>query len=980
MDQIEMTPPGNFLPSSKLALRSLTVLSAICLLFVIGNAQPQSKGTVRGKAMDALGALVGGASVTIINDTGSQQTTQTNRDGAFTINNLAPGRYTLRAAAPGFAPYENSEVEVSAGRITSLDVMLVVTVNEQVTIENEPAVNTDPEANASATVLRESDIQALPDNAADLAAALQALAGPAAGPSGGEVFIDGFSGGRLPPRDTIREIRINQNPFSSEYDRLGFGRIEIFTKPGTDKYRGEAELEFEDESLNSRNPFAPNRAPFQIRNIQFNLGGPLVKKRASFFVDFEHQDSDNNAIINALILNPALIVTPFQLAILTPSRDVEFSPRVDMKLNENNTLVARYSFSRSKTKNTGFGGFDLLSRAFDTRSSDHTFRLTETAVVNPSTVNEVRAQYIRRRSAQQSANNSPTIRVADSFTSGGANIGFAFSHEDRLEFQNTTSFLRGNHSVKVGARFRHVRLADSSPSNFAGTFTFSGLNADPNCLPQCQAISSIQQYRNTILNLPGAFPTQFSIAGGNPLARIKQTDLGLFAQDDWRVNPALTVSLGLRYERQTNISSNLNFAPRLGFAYAPGAGGKNRPKTVFRGGFGIFYDRFGESLSLQALRFNGVNQQQFVVTDPTILDPIVFTQNGVSNVPTIQSLTAFAQRQTTRVVSPDLQAPYTIQTAVGIERQLPRKTTLSVTYVSARTRHLLRSRNINAPLNGVRPFPNAGNIFQYESTGRFNQNQVIVNLRSNFHERVSIFSNYAFGGAKSDTDSPGTFPANSNDLSGEYGRAALDIRHRFVVGGNLTAPFGFSFGPFITFRSGVPFNITTGVDANGDTLFTERPAFVTNVSEPGIIATKLGTFDPTPDPGDTLIPRNYGRGREFFVVNLRATKAFGFGGGEKKPAPGQGGGGGGQRGGINSPFGGGGGQRGGADDEKKYNLRFTAQIRNLFNHTNPGVPVGNLRSPLVGESLSLAGGFGFGGGGGSQAGNRRIELQVQFSF
>jgi hypothetical protein len=198
----------------------------------------------------------------------------------------------------------------------------------------------------------------------------------------------------------------------------------------------------------------------------------------------------------------------------------------------------------------------------------------------------------------------------------------------------------------------------------------------------------------------------------------------------------------------------------------------------------------------------------------------------------------------------------------------------------------------------------------------------------------------------------------------------------------VTGPFGLSFGPFITFRSGVPFNITTGTDANGDTLFTERPAFPINASEPGIVVTKLGTFDPTPEPGDTIIPRNYGRGPEFFVVNLRTTKEFGFGGGEKKAVQTQGGGGGGgQRGGINSPFGGGGGgQRGGDSDESKYKLSLTAAIRNIFNHTNPGVPVGNLRSPLVGEPLSLAGGFGFGGGGGSQAGNRRIELQVQFSF
>jgi len=558
--------------------------------------------------------------------------------------------------------------------------------------------------------------------------------------------------------------------------------------------------------------------------------------------------------------------------------------------------------------------------------------------------------------------------VLDAFTASGANVGLAFSNEDRFELQNYTSFALGNHSLKAGARFRHFKLSDSSPSNFAGTFTFT----------------SLEQYRNTILNAESAYPTQFSIAGGNPEASIKQTDLGVFLQDDWRVRPDLTLSFGLRYENQTNISSNFNLAPRFGFAYALGAGGKNRPKTVFRGGGGVFYDRFSENLSLQAVRFNGINQQQFVVTDPAILDAIIFTQNGVSNVPTTNQLTAFAQRQTTRVVSPDLQSPYTIQTALSVERQLPLKTTFSTTFVNAGTRRLLRSRNINAPVNGVRPIPNAGNVFQYESTGRFNQSQLIFNVRSNFMEGVSIFSNYAFGRAKSDTDGAGTFPANSYDVRDEYGRALLDIRHRFVIGVNFEAPFGIGLSPFITFRSGIPFNITTGEDLNGDTLFTERPAFATDLSELGIVVTKFGAFDPTPDAGDRIVPRNYGTGPEFFIVNLRASKEFGFGkkGGDSAAASsGQGGSGGGNRGGINSPFGGGGGgQRGGDDDESRFNVEFSVQIRNLFNRTNGGTPIGNLRSRFFGEPVSLAGGFGFGGGGGGSAGNRRVEFEVEFSF
>ncbi len=933
-----------FSQSKNLIKLSIYILFVSFLPNIAINAQQPANGTFRGKVLDSLGALISGATITVVDISGKERMTQTNKEGVFVINDLAVGKYLVRASANGFTSYQNPEIEVLGGKTISLDITLTVTITEQVTIGAAPPINTDPDSNASAVVLKDKDIQSLPDDPAELNAALQALAGPGAGPNGGEFFVDGFSGGKLPRRDTIREVRINQNPFSSEYDRLGLGRIEIFTKPGTEEWAGEIGGEFEDESFNSRNPFASNRPPFQLRNIQGELSGPIIKKRASFFVDFEVENIDNNAIINTLILNSNLNPLPFQLAVLTPNKNFDFGSRFDVQINDHNTLVTRYDFSNSSLKNAGLGGFDLVSRAYNTRDSDQTFRLTETAVINPSIINEARFQYIRRRARQDSMSNSPTIRVLDAFTSGGANIGSAFTNEDRLELQDFTSFILDKHSLKIGMRLRHVNITDASPGNFAGSFTFT----------------SLDQYRNTILNLAGAFPTQFSIAGGDPQSAVRQTDLGIFAQDDWRVNAKLTLSFGLRYETQTNISDHLNIAPRFGFAYAPDTSSNKKLKTVFRGGFGVFYDRFSENLTLQTHRFNGVNQQQFVVTDPAILDPVIFTNNGVSNVPTIQTLTAFAQQQTTRVVSSNLQTPYTLQTVMSIEQQLPFKTTLSVSYVNAQTRRLLRSRNVNAPVNGIRPNPNTGNIFQYESTGRFNQNQLIFNFRSNFSERVSIFANYSLGQAKSSSDGAGTFPANSYDLSGEYGRAALDVRHRFTIGGNLTAPLRFRFSPFITFRSGVPFNITTGTDINGDTLFTDRPAFASSLSETGIVMTKFGAFDPTPEPGDTIIPRNYGRGSEFFNVNLRVAKEFGFGGKKKEAVPG---------GGNNS---------GNDDDEKPYKLEFSVQIRNILNHTNRGTPIGNLRSSFFGQPVSLAGGFG--GGGGGTAGNRRVRFEIQFSF
>ena len=957
------------------------LLAIVFIVFsaVIAFGQADS-GTLRGRVVDALGAVILGAEIVALAEGGGERRTQTNQAGEFSFN-LPPGRYTVRVASQGFGVYENASVEIAAGRAVALDVTLSVAETQaEVNVGGDGEVSTDPENNASALVLKEEEIEALPDNDADLEAALRALAGPGSGPNGGEIFVDGFSGARLPPRDTIREIRVNQNPFSSEYDRLGFGRIEILTKPGTDELRGELEFEFEDEALNSRNPFSSNRAAFQVREFSANVGGPLVKRRASFFVDLEYGDTYDNSLINALVLDPALNAVPFRQQVATPTREFEVSPRFDFQINETNTLVARYEFSRERSVNSGLGGFDLPSRAYASRSAEHSLRLTETAVISGTIVNETRFQYLRRRSSNESADDSPTIRVLDAFTGGGAGFGFAFANEDRLEFQNYTSLTRGSQSLKFGLRVRRNRLDNASPANFAGTFTFT----------------SLDEYRRTIRSLPDARPVQFTIAGGEPRAALSQIDYGVFVQDDWRVNQQLTLSFGLRYENQTNISSNFNFAPRFGFAYSPGAGGQNRPKTVFRGGFGVFYERFGESLSLQARRLNGVNQIDYVVSaddpDPVrraiarqLLSQPVFTTAGVVNTPTAAQVGALLSGTSTiRRVAGDLQTPYTIQTALSVERQLPLKTTFSATFINAQTRNLLRSRNINAPSGGVRPDPSAGNIFQYESTGRFNQTQLIFNLRSNFIEGVSLFANYALGKAKSDTDGAGSFPANSYELSGEYADAALDVRQRFVVGGNFETFWGVGLSPFITFRTGVPFNITTGTDANEDSIFNDRPTFAQLAA--ACAARRLGESfcDLTGrDPG-AVIPRNYGRGRGFFIVNLRASKEFGFGGKKDDQAAStpsvSGGGGGGGRGGINNPFGGGGGRGGGRGGDSPYNLEFSVQVRNVFNRTNEGTPVGNLRSPFFGAPTALAGGFGFGGGGGGQAGNRRVEFEVEFSF
>ncbi|HWS90265.1 MAG TPA: carboxypeptidase regulatory-like domain-containing protein [Pyrinomonadaceae bacterium] len=974
----------------------VAVVCAAVLFFGLSAAAQQSLGTLRGNVRDELGGVIIGASVTVADASGVEKTAETDEQGNYSFAGLPPGLYAVRINQGGFAPYENLGVEVQAGRTHPLDIVLTVAIEqEEVTVTAEAPVGTEAESQAGAVVLRGDDLDALPDDPDDLAEALQALAGPGSGASedGAQIYIDGFTGGRLPPKESIREIRVNRNPFSAEYDRLGYGRVEIFTKPGTDKFRGQAFFNFNDESLNARSPFAATRAPYQSRRYGGNISGPLSAKRASFFLDFERRETDDNDVVRAIVLDAGLNPLSFNQTLLSPDRRTTFSPRLDYQINATNTLVARYTYERGTRFNEGVGDFNLPSRAFDVETTEHTLQLTETAIINQKVINETRFQFERDRREQTGGTNAPVIRVLEAFTGGGAQNALSSNHVDSYELQNYTSWTAGDHSLKAGARLRAHRVTDVSQQNFAGTFTFT----------------TLEQYRQTLLGVEGARPTQFTISGGNPEASVTYWDFSPFVQDDWRVRPNLTLSAGLRYERQNRINGDLDFAPRVAFAWSPAADPRNQ-RTVIRGGLGVFYQRVNENLSLQAARFNGTNQQQFVVTNADILDQPVFTLDGVTNVPTTAELTAFQVRQTIRQLAPDIRAPYTMQTAVSFERQLPYRVTLSVSYIGARTLHVLRSRNVNAPLlnpstgrplldasnNFIRPRPALGNVFQFESSGVFKQHQLVFNVNNRFSRAFTLFGNYVLNFAKSDTDYASNFPVNQYDLTGEYGDSSQDQRHRVFIGGAINAlPWGLRLNPTLVANSGRPFNITVGRDLNGDTLFTDRPAFATDLSRASVRRTAFGDFDLDPQPGQVIIPRNYGRGPGFFSVNMRLSKTVGFGEVTSNSAGGAGGGGGrggrggggrggggrGGRGGFGGGGRGGGGESFGGDGrEYRYNLTLSLNVQNLFNRPSLGTPVGNLNSPFFGQAVNGGGRFGFGGGGGQNAGARRVDLQLRFSF
>ena len=575
--------------------------------------------------------------------------------GAFEIPELAPGNYNLAVTMAGFAPSEQG-VQITAGQVQQLTISLdVATQAQEVTVEEvAPTVDASASNNAGAVVMAGTDLEALSDDPDQLQADLQALAGPSAGPNGGQIFIDGFTGGQLPPKSSIREIRINSNPFSAEFDRMGFGRIEILTRPGTDTLHGRFNVQGNFSGLNTGSPFVDpgNEVPYHSISYDGNIGGSL-NSRGSFTFSAFRRNINDSAIVNAIILDPSLNQVPFNAGVNTPQTRTNISPRVDYQLTRDNTLTARYQYSRDVRSNVGVGGFTLPSEGYDTLDTEHSIQLSDTQILGERAVNETRFRYADEQEDQTAQNATPTLRVTGAFNGGGSNRGSS-TNSKSYELQNYTSFIAGPHMLKFGGRVRVNDNVDVSTSNFLGTYTFPSINAYQITEQGLQQGLTMDQIR-----LNGGGANQFTITDGTPQAVVSVLDVGLYLQDDWRLRPNLTLSGGLRIETQTRVPDHLDVAPRIGVAWA--VGNKNRP-TVIRGGFGIFYDRFSENNVLNLERFDGVSQQQYIVSFP----------NFYPAIPPADSLTGNKTSPNVYSLASNYRSPYIMQGAVSVERQLTR--------------------------------------------------------------------------------------------------------------------------------------------------------------------------------------------------------------------------------------------------------------------------------------------------------------------
>jgi hypothetical protein len=872
-----------------------TALALLGLLFVVAAragaapAQGQPESSLLVSVTDARGAVVIGASVRLKTAAGVERAVETDSRGRAQFSGLAAGECRVEVEAAGFETQQSGVITLAPGKNSQAVALEVARVREEVVVgQDAREASLDPRGRAFTTVLTEEQIAQLPDDPEDLAEALREIAGP-----GAVIRVNGFSGGRLPPKSQIREIRFRLNPYAPENHDAGMVSVDIYTKPGGDTWHGALNLGFRDDALDARNPFAPRRAPEQYRRVGLSLDGPLLRQRTSLFLSAQGTLAfDSKPILAALPegrLNSLASV---------PSRYLNLDARVEHALDRTHTLRGEYQRNAVAQNNLGVGDFDLPERAFSFGQAEHLLRLSDTGAVGKRFVNEARFQLRWQRNESLPLSDAPAVLVPNAFDGGGAQLRSRRRLRE-LELADNLDFATAKHSMKAGLIFEGGRYEDEDRTNFNGTFTFAGLDT-----------------------FRARRPITFTRREGEPAVSYSQYEFGWYWQDDFRVRKDLLLSYGVRHEVQTNMGDRNNFAPRLGFAWSPFADGK----TTVRGGAGVFYDWFAADAFENTLRVDGLRQRDIVILNPGFPDPFA----GGTLLPLPPSRIR---------AEPGLRMPYVEQFSLGVERQLSRKLLVRANYMRQRGVHLLRGRNVNAPVAGLgRPDPSAGNVTQIESSANSTLRQLNVNLspgQTLLTKRLYWLVNYTLSSSVDEADGPLSLPADNFDLRPERGPSLFDSRHRLFILSNVRLFRQWRLGVTLRGASATPYNVITGFDDNGDTVANDRPAGV---------------------------GRNRARGAAHWEASARLSWGFGFG---ERPAAQQGGGASVVRARTDSDT------LGALSSARGINSRWRVQLYvqayNVFNHSNLINFTGVQTSPFFGRATGALPG-------------RRLETGLSFSF
>jgi hypothetical protein len=765
------------------------IISLFVGLAIAAGQSPAQTGTseasLRVAVVDPSGAAIVAAQARLKTGKGGNIALATNERGESLFAQLAPGRYQLHVEAAGFDPQDVDELIVKAGN-NRVEVRLAVAgVKEEVAVGRDKRERaTDPRGDSFTNILTEDQLAALPDDPDQFEQAVRGMA-----PPGAPLRVNGFRGGKLPPKSQIRQIRFRMNPYAAENHEADFVSIDVTTKPGLNAWHGAMNFGFRDDSLNARNAFAPARGPEQNRRLGLSLDGPLWPKHTSLFLSADALSAyDSKTIVAALPegnLNDIF---------RRPTRTLNLAARVEHALAKTHTLRAEYQRNANRQAGLGVGDFDLADRAYLSDQTEHILRLSDSGVLSKRLVNEARFQARWDELGTRSASDEPAVLVLNAFNRGGAGI-FGERRARQFELADNLDMAFGAHSMRAGLLVEAASYASDDTRNANGTFTFA----------------SLEDFR-------AGRPTTYTRRAGDARVGFDQLQAAWYWQDDWRVRKNLTLSYGVRHEFQSHVGDHNNFAPRAGVAWSPFKNGK----TTLRGGAGLFYDWLAAETYEQTLRVDGRRQQEIVVLNPGFPDPLA----GASPILLPPGRITLA---------PALVMPYVEQVSFGVQRQIGQFSQFFANYFYQRGLHQLRGHNVNAPPAGLeRPDPAAGNINQIEATANSATHGLMLNLNAgNPMQGFMLGASYFLSKSVNESDGPLGLPANNFDLRAERGPSPDDVRHRLFVLLNTNLMAGFRLGAMFRASSAPPFNITTGFDGNHDSVSNDRPAGVTRNSARG---------------------------------------------------------------------------------------------------------------------------------------------------
>jgi hypothetical protein len=700
---------------------------------------------------------------------------------------------------------------------------------------------------------------------------------------------------------------------------------------------------------------------------------PLGKK-ASLSISAASFRNRSDTVVNAIVIDAGFNPAQLQNSYEAPTRSDRMTFSVDADPNKKHKLFFNFTYFYYRAKNSGVGGFNLVDRGNLFTRPERSVAFTDTYILDPDTVNTTRvfAQFTSQKT--RGVTDMPAINVQDAFFGGGSQVD-SLAKNGRIEVYNDTTKKVGRWNIGFGIMSRYLSLTDVSRSNFGGTYTFTGRVApllDENNQPVIDEngniltaeITSLESYRRTLLfrslGMPaseiralGGGADQFTIAGGRPNISVRQFEMAAYGQVNYSLTETIGLSFGVRYENQSNVSDNLNLAPRFGIAWVPKTKDKQKPiKTLPRVtvGIGLFYSRFPIGNTLNVLQTSNTERSYYFITDPTILD--LFPA-----VPDVSQLEQSQTPRSLRSVSDGFRIPVQAVFNLSVTKKIWLGLSITGSYTHYEALRQTVTRNINAPLAGtfpftpVYPFGSNRNIQEFQSGAHNRLDRISINAQ--FPEwkvgkgTVYIGVNYSYQLTRGNAVSGSGSPFDPYDFSQEWGPNTRDGFHAVYGWMSLPLPKKFYLNANWEFDSGVRFNIYTGRDTNGDGFYAERPAFAVDASKPGVIYTSYGLLDPNPAPGDRLIPRNLGRGPVTSEFDMGLSRSFGFNKDKNDK-----------------------------EHKPRQYLSFRVNVNNIFNFNNKAAPVGNMTSPYFLQSIS---GQTYGGGPGTSE-QRKITFGTSFSF